>query len=147
MRSSNRDTPNLKPEHFSHTPNRDFSMRLTLIGGLTGVGLAIVLGVAQTTVNKAPKMPNINVVVQHFDKEEEVKYPFGMIRWLMSSKIDSGSAQTFGIVQINAHQHNALHSHPCSVPLVMARGPFVHWNPNRSGGNSGDRGCRDRPIS
>ena len=93
-------------------------MRLTLIGGLTGVGLAIVLGVAQTTVNKAPKMPNINVVVQHFDKEEEVKYPFGMIRWLMSSKIDSGSAQTFGIVQINAHQHNALHSHPNSEEIL-----------------------------
>src|SRR4051812_5213438 len=40
------------------------------------------------------------------------KYFWGRSPWMMNNKIDRGSAQTFGIVQINAVQKNAVHSHP-----------------------------------
>jgi mannose-6-phosphate isomerase-like protein (cupin superfamily) len=46
---------------------------------------------------------------------------------LMSSKIDHGSAQTFGVVQINPGQHNALHSHPnCEELLYVLSGTAEH---------------------
>ena len=99
-------------------------MKTTLFIVLVGAGmmLGLVMG-AQTPVEKPPMMPNINLVVQHLDRAEEVKYPWGTIRWLMSSKIDHGSAQTLGIVQINPGQHNQLHSHPnCEEILYVLSG-------------------------
>src|ERR1700677_2655916 len=98
---------------------------IKLLGG-AGMMLPLTLG-AQTSVEKAPAMPNIDLSVQHLDTAEEVKYPWGSIRWLMSSKIDHGSAQTFGIVQINPGQHNALHSHPnCEELLYVLSGTAEH---------------------
>jgi uncharacterized RmlC-like cupin family protein len=88
--------------------------------------LPLTLG-AQTSVEKAPTMPNIDLAVQHLDTPEELKYPWGSIRWLMSSKIDLGSAQTFGIGQINPGQHNALHSHAnCEGLLYVLSGTAEH---------------------
>jgi mannose-6-phosphate isomerase-like protein (cupin superfamily) len=88
--------------------------------------LPLTLG-AQTSVEKAPTMPNIDLAVQHLDTPEEVKYPWGSIRWLMSSKIDLDSAQTFGIVQINPGEHNAPHSHPnCEELLYVLSGTAEH---------------------
>lgn len=84
---------------------------------LVSTVLASIVTVAQIMPDK-PQMPNVDVVVQHFGSEEVVKYPWGEIRWLMNSKIDHGAAQTFGIVQINKGQHNALHAHPNSEELL-----------------------------
>jgi mannose-6-phosphate isomerase-like protein (cupin superfamily) len=111
-------------------------MKTILIGGLALVGM-VGLTIAshaqsgaaagQPKIEKAPKMPNVNVVVQHFDKEEEVKYPWGSIRWMMNSALDKESAQTFGIVQINAGQSNYLHSHPnCEEILYVISGSCEH---------------------
>ena len=103
-------------------------MKTMFISGLVGaaVMLTMVLG-AQMSVEKPPEMPNIDLVGQHLDTAEEVKYSWGSIRWLMSSKIDHGSAQTFGIVQINPGQHNALHSHPnCEELLYVLSGTAEH---------------------
>src|SRR3954453_364622 len=103
-------------------------MKNMFIGAFVGAGLvlALILG-AQTSMEKAPKMPNVNVVVQHFDKEEQVKADWGVLRWMMSSKIDPGAAQTFGIVEIKAGQHNGLHSHPnCEEILYVLSGSCEH---------------------
>jgi hypothetical protein len=52
-------------------------MKNMFIGAFVGAGLvlALILG-AQTSMEKAPKMPNVNVVVQHFDKEEQQPLAF-----------------------------------------------------------------------
>jgi len=104
-------------------------MKTTLIVAFAVMGtmLVTIFAMAQTNLEKPPKMPNVNVVVQHFDKEVEVKYPWGAIRWMMDSKIDRDAAQTFGIVQINAGQRNALHSHPnCEEILYVLSGSCEH---------------------
>ena len=104
-------------------------MKKMLIGGLavSGTVWIAIVATAQTNFEKPPKMPNVNVVVQHFDKEEEIKYPWGSLRWMMSDKIDHDSAQTFGIVQINAGQRNYLHSHPnCEEILYVLSGSCEH---------------------
>ena len=67
------------------------------------------------------------VSVQNFDKAKVVQYPWGWIRWLMSSELDGEAAQTFGIVQINAGQRNSLHSHPnCEELLYVLSGSCEH---------------------
>jgi quercetin dioxygenase-like cupin family protein len=104
-------------------------MKTALIVAFAVMGTVWVMlaAMAQTNQEKPPKMPNVNVVVQHFDKEVEVTYPWGAIRWMMDSKIDRDAAQTFGIVQINAGQRNALHSHPnCEEILYVLSGSCEH---------------------
>ena len=65
--------------------------------------------------------------LHHFDQVEEVAYPFGWIRWLMSRELDGEAEQTFGIVEINAHQKNALHLHPnCEELLYVLSGSCEH---------------------
>jgi hypothetical protein len=78
-------------------------MKTIFISGLAGLGMAwmVILVPAQSNRENPPKMPDINVSVQHFDKEPEIKYPWGSIRWMMNSAIDHESAQTFGICRIN----------------------------------------------
>ena len=67
------------------------------------------------------------VIVQHFDSTQEVKYPWGWIRWLMNSKLDSGAAQTFGIVEIQGRGRNTLHKHPnCEELLYVLSGTAMH---------------------
>ncbi len=44
---------------------------------------------------------------------------------MMSSELDQGAEQTFGIVQINAGQRNPLHKHPnCEEILYVLSGSF-----------------------
>jgi len=104
-------------------------MRTSIVRGLTVLGTIWIAIVAPAQINqeKPPKMSNVNVVVQHFDKELEEKYAWGWIRWMMNSTLDHGSAQTFGIVQINAGRHNYLHSHPnCEEILYVLSGSSEH---------------------
>ncbi len=69
----------------------------------------------------------MDISLQHFDRVEEVKYPWGWIHWLMSSKLDPGAAQTFGVVEIRAGQKNTLHMHPnCEEILYVLSGSCEH---------------------
>jgi mannose-6-phosphate isomerase-like protein (cupin superfamily) len=104
-------------------------MKTMLVGSLVLLGMAglAIVASAQSNQEKSPVMPNVNVVVQHLDDEQEVKYPWGWIRWMMNSQIEHESAQTFGIVQINPGHHNFLHSHPnCEEILYVLSGSGEH---------------------
>ena len=104
-------------------------MKTIFISGLAALGMAwmVIMAPAQSNLEKPPQMPDVNVIVQHFDKEQEVKYPWGSIRWMMNSAIDHESAQTFGICQINPGHHNFLHSHPnCEEILYVISGSCEH---------------------
>ncbi len=66
-------------------------------------------------------------LVQSFDKAEEIKYPWGWIRWLMSSKINPESEMTFGIVRVNPNVVNPAHVHPnCEEHLHVLSGSCEH---------------------
>ena len=95
-------------------------MRSILIWmGLTAAACAV--------AQAQPPKNMMEVSLQHFDRVEEQKYPWGWIRWLMSSKLDSGAAQTFGIVEIRAGQKNSLHMHPnCEELLYVLSGSCRH---------------------
>ena len=72
---------------------------------------------------KAEMKKVAEVSVQRFDTVKEVKYPWGWIRWLMNSQLDSGAEQTFGIVEINPGKRNSLHKHPnCEELLYVVSG-------------------------
>jgi mannose-6-phosphate isomerase-like protein (cupin superfamily) len=102
-------------------------MQTIWISGFAGAVVVSALMLTAQTSEEKPPMPNVNLIVQHLDTAEEVKYPWGSIRWLMNSKIDSGSAQTLGIVQINTGRHNTLHSHPnCEEILYVLSGTAEH---------------------
>jgi len=61
--------------------------------------------------------------VQHFQSVQEVKYPWGWIRWLMNAQINPSATQTFGIVEILPGQRNSLHMHPnCEELLYVISG-------------------------
>lgn len=65
--------------------------------------------------------------LHHFDQTKEEPYGFGWIRWLMSHGLDPQAEQTFGIVEIQAHQKNALHIHPnCEELLYVLSGSCEH---------------------
>jgi len=87
-------------------------------------------GAAHTESTAAPKedvKKIMEVSLQHFDTVKEVKYPWGWIRWLMNAQMDPDAAQTFGIVEIAAGQHNSLHKHPnCEEMLYMLSGSCEH---------------------
>jgi quercetin dioxygenase-like cupin family protein len=69
----------------------------------------------------------LTTMLQHFDKVEQVKYPWGWIRWLMSSQLDPQSQMTLGIVYINAGQANPLHVHPnCEELIYVLSGSCEH---------------------
>ena len=98
--------------------HRVFARSILLVAALASAGCGV--GRGQT-----PKIMDISL--QHYDRAEEVKYPWGWIRWLMSSKLDSGAAQTFGIVEIRAGQKNSLHMHPnCEELLYVLSGSCDH---------------------
>ncbi len=72
-------------------------------------------------------MPDVNVVVQHLDQQEAIKSDWGVLQWLMDSKHDPQSAQTFGVVEIYPGKHNALHMHPnCEEILYVLSGSCEH---------------------
>ena len=106
--------------------------------GWCAIGLAILLWMqapGEADPQDAPK-PTANAaraedatppLVQAFDKAEEVKYSWGWIRWLMSSKIDPKAEMTFGIVDVKPHQKNPMHVHPnCAEYLHMLSGSCEH---------------------
>lgn len=65
--------------------------------------------------------------VRPFDQAEKVEYPWGWIRWMMSSKIDPEAEMTFGIVYVKANQTNPIHVHPnCAEYLHMLSGSCEH---------------------
>jgi mannose-6-phosphate isomerase-like protein (cupin superfamily) len=104
-------------------------MKATLMSALAVLGMAgmVILAPAQSNQEKPPVMPNVNVTVQHFDKVEEVKYPWGSLRWMMNSAIDHDSAQTFGVCKISPGHHNFLHAHPnCEEILYVLSGSCEH---------------------
>lgn len=83
-------------------------------------------GVARAQHHEGTKN-TMEIPVQHFEKQQEVKYPWGWIRWMMSSGLDKDAGQTFGLVQVNAGQKNALHMHPnCEELLYVLSGSCEH---------------------
>ena len=105
-------------------------MKCTIWGATALFG--VVLTVAISTAMSNPQEPagaqaTADTMVQHLNQKAVEKYPWGEIRWMMNNKIDAGSAQTFGVVQINAGQKNALHSHPnCEEILYVLSGSCEH---------------------
>jgi mannose-6-phosphate isomerase-like protein (cupin superfamily) len=93
-----------------------------------GVALAFGIPMAMSNPQKPAGAQTVaTAAVQHVDQISVEKYPWGEIRWMMNSRIDAGSAQTFGIVQINAGQKNAPHSHPnCEEILYVLSGSCEH---------------------
>jgi quercetin dioxygenase-like cupin family protein len=79
---------------------------------------SVFVGLAFASSMQNPGQNALPVQVQHLDREEAFRYPWGSIRWLMNGKIDPDAEQTFGIVEINAGQSNALHLHPNSEELL-----------------------------
>lgn len=99
---------------------------------LIAVVCVVTAGSAQPT-RKKPAVPEkidakaLRTMVQHFDRVEQEKHPWGWIRWLMNSKLDPKSPMTFGIVEINAGQTNPLHVHPnCEELIYVLSGSCEH---------------------
>jgi len=118
--------------------------------GWCAIGLAIVLwmqapgeaepqNAAKSTASPASAEDATPPEVQAFGKAEEVKYSWGWIRWLMSSKIDPEAEMTFGIVYVKPNQKNPIHVHPnCAEYLHMQSGSCEHlmgdkWLPLKAG--------------
>ena len=85
-----------------------------LLGGLVVVAATASVTAADKKPAKAAKIDAkaLAMMVQHFDKVEKHEYPWGWIRWLMSSKHDPKAEMTFGIVRLNAGEMNPMHIHP-----------------------------------
>ena len=67
------------------------------------------------------------IPLHNLDTATPEEYDWGWIRWLMSDQIESGSAATVGIVQINPGKSNPLHYHPnCEELLYMTAGKCEH---------------------
>lgn len=75
----------------------------------------------------APVVKVAHVSLERLNEQKEIPYPWGSLRWLMSSTLDKGAEQTFGVVQIKAGQKNFLHSHPnCEELLYVISGSCEH---------------------
>ena len=102
--------------------------KITIWGATAFCGAALTMAIR--TAMLSPQEPAgaqtvANTRVQNFNREAVEKYPWGEIRWMMNNKIDPGSAQTFGIVQIDAGKRNQLHKHPnCEELLYVLSGSF-----------------------
>lgn len=69
----------------------------------------------------------VKVSIQEFDKVEVQAYPWGWIRWLMSSKLDPKAEMTFGVVYVKPNQRNPIHMHPnCEECLYVVSGSCEH---------------------
>ncbi len=78
---------------------------------------------------KAPEAAGQSVapLVHGFKEAEEVKFSWGWIRWLMSTKIEPGAEMTFGIVHVEPNQRNPMHVHPnCEEILHVLSGSCEH---------------------
>jgi mannose-6-phosphate isomerase-like protein (cupin superfamily) len=106
-----------------------------VFGGIT-VLAAVLLAAVPMAKSKPQKQSGGEVAataaVQHLDHEAVEEYPWGEIRCMMNNKLDPQATQTFGIVQINAGQKNALHSHPnCEEILYVLSGSCEHLIANK----------------
>ena len=115
---------------------KDGIMTQTKIFGAATVLGAVLLAAIPMAISRPQKQTGgqaaTTAIVQRFDKEAVEKYPWGEIRWMMNNKLDPQSAQTFGIVQINAGQKNAMHSHPnCEEILYVLSGSCEHLIGNK----------------
>ncbi len=103
------------------------SATLALIASLclSVAGAADTCGTESTgTADCADEM---KVMIQEFDKVEVQQYPWGWIRWLMSSKLDPKAEMTFGVVFIKPNQKNPVHMHPnCEECLHVLTGSCEH---------------------
>ena len=67
------------------------------------------------------------IELQTYDSIEPEELDWGWIRWLMSDRIQPGSAQTVGIVEIEAGKSNPLHYHSnCEEQLYVLSGVCEH---------------------
>lgn len=102
----------------------------SMVWAVTMLCAVVVTGLSLTQCGASSQdvtMMTKAISIQNFDRAKEVPYPWGSIRWLMSSQLDVDAAQTFGIVQINAGQRNSLHSHPnCEELLYVLSGSCEH---------------------
>jgi quercetin dioxygenase-like cupin family protein len=93
---------------------------------------SIALGFAAPEEKSPVKKPTIDAaalatMLQNFDKVEVQEYPWGWIRWLMSSKLDPDAKMTFGVVEVRAGQSNPPHIHPnCEEVLYVLSGSCEH---------------------
>lgn len=95
------------------------------VGALTAVGIGADSGAADA--GRAPQANAPAVVVQHFDKIAEEKFPWGSLRWLMSSKLEPQAGITLGIAEIKPEQSNPPHVHDnCEEVLYMLSGSCEH---------------------
>jgi len=103
-----------------------------LIGMILIVCTALVLTPATLDAAEGDAPPKIDdaaiaTMLQNFDKVEKIEYPWGWIRWLMSSKLDPKAEMTFGLVQLNAGQRNPMHVHAnCEEHLYVLSGSCEH---------------------
>jgi len=109
------------------------SLSILFAAVLIAAGLAPIAGFATAADAQKPapapaaEAKLIAPLVQSFDKAEEVKYPWGWIRWLMSSKVNPESEMTFGIVRVNPNVVNPAHVHPnCEEHLHVLSGSCEH---------------------
>ncbi len=67
------------------------------------------------------------VIVGHFDNQKQIDYPWGWIRWMITSQQNLGVEMTYGIVYIKPNQSNPLHMHPnCTEYLHVLEGSCEH---------------------
>lgn len=65
--------------------------------------------------------------LQNFEASETETFDWGWIRWLMSARLETGAAQTVGVVQIDAGRRNPRHMHPnCEELLYVTAGRCEH---------------------
>lgn len=97
-------------------------LETVLIVGLAG---AAGYGLAQPRLQGEGRLTTGSLV--HFEQVKVEAYGFGSIHWLMSRALDLQAEQTFGVVEIQAHQKNALHTHPnCEELLYVLSGSCEH---------------------
>ncbi len=102
----------------------NFSLRAALLTSVTFMALGYAIRTIETppvsaaSSIQAPSASQAaidhldHLSLLHIDHQPEEKHPWGSIRWLMTGKIDAGTAQSFGVVRINAGQQNTMHLHP-----------------------------------
>lgn len=66
-------------------------------------------------------------VVEQFEEQKQIDYPWGWIRWMITAKENPGAEMTYGIVYIKPYEMNPLHMHPnCTEYLHVLEGGCEH---------------------
>jgi mannose-6-phosphate isomerase-like protein (cupin superfamily) len=80
--------------------------------------LALVIAARVKAGDKPAAHRPLAECVQHADQVAAEKSPWGTLRWLMNSKLDTDSPLTVGIAEIQAGQSNPLHLHANSDEVI-----------------------------